>query len=58
MLEPNKFVDNDKYWKNIGLTLYRKDTTFLKYQLLTLIKTKGRIVWKDKEDQLLIEAFK
>ena len=58
MLEPNKFVDSEKYWKNIALTFFQKDIPFLKYQLLTLLKTRGRTSWKPKEDTLLKEAQK
>jgi hypothetical protein len=53
MLEPNKMVDGDKYWKNISLTFWHKDIPFLKYQLLNVMKTRGRTTWKPKEDALL-----
>lgn len=60
MLEPNKLIDLEKYekhWKNISTTFHNKEISFLKYQLLTIIKNKGRTHWKTKEDDLLKESY-
>lgn len=61
-LDPLKFVDKhdryDKYWRNISENLWNKDILLLKYQLLNIVKTKGRTIWKAEEDDLLIKAYK
>lgn len=60
LLDPIKLVDNlkyDKYWKNISATFANKDIPFLKYQLMTIIKIKGRTTWKKEEEELLKEAY-
>lgn len=51
LLDPLEFVDGyPKYWKEISLIFWGKNILFLKYQLLCLVKTKTRIVWKKDED--------
>lgn len=59
MLDPVKFLDGcEKYWKLVSEAFWEKSVPFLKYQLLNIIKTKGRTVWKEQEDALLKEAYK
>ena len=51
LLDPLDFVDNyHRYWREISSVFWAKSVPFLKYQFLSLIKTKGRIDWKDDED--------
>lgn len=51
LIEPLKFVDAyEKYWRNISETFWNKEVYFLKYQLLNILKTKGRTLWKADED--------
>lgn len=58
-LEPVDFVDGyNRYWTDTSAVFWGKTIPFLKYQLLSLIKAKGRINWKKEEDDLLLEAYK
>lgn len=60
LLDAIKFIDAEKYekyWRAISRTFWNKDISFLKYQLLNIIKSKGRASWKKDEDHLLTEAY-
>jgi hypothetical protein len=47
LLEASNFVDShEKYWRNISETFWNKEIFFLKYQLLNIIKSKNRTIWR------------
>ena len=55
LLDPINFVDGYKcYWEEISTFFCGIKNPFLKYQLLNIIKTQGRIIWKSEEDELLL----
>lgn len=59
LLECHRFLDScERYWKALSTAFWGKNIHFLKYQLLNIQKTKGRIVWREREDELLREAYK
>lgn len=59
LIDPLRFVDAyEKYWRHISETFWKKEVYFLKYQLLNIIKTKGRTLWKADEDQILRLAYR
>ena len=53
LLDANKLLDSQKHWNRIREAFWGKDVYFLKYQLQTIIKNRGRITWGEKQDLLL-----
>lgn len=42
----------------ISKIFFLKSTLFLEFQFLNLIKTTDKIIWTEKEDNLLVETIK